>query len=320
LKIAGLNRRLKLGPLWLALYHMPVGRLRESFRHGGPWQQRRTARGRREMEIAAAKLPMPTVQDGAPLHVHLLTGAQFWYQTAFCLHTLATQARRPVHPTIYDDGTLTPSHEKSLQRLFPSARFVGQSVTLQQLDRLLPRATFPFLRERWDNYPNIRKLIDPHLGSRGWKLVLDSDLLFFHQPTLLLEWLDAPTRPLHGIDALRSYGYSDALLAQIAEAPLPDRLNVGLCGLKSEELDWSRVENICRQLITKEGTHYFLEQALVAILLAGQSCTVAPAEMYQTLPQLPEALECEAVMHHYVAHSKRWFFQHNWRRAAASCT
>jgi hypothetical protein len=45
---------------------------------------------------------------------------------------------------------------------------------------------------------------------------------------------------------------------------------------------------------------------------------VAPAADYVTMPAKPESLEPTAVMHHYVAHSKRWYFQANWRRVQAS--
>lgn len=311
-----LRQRLRLGRLWLALYHRPVARVRASLREGGPWQQKRTEHGRNAMEAAAVMLSPPSQTSGAPVVLHLLTGRRFWYQTAFCLHTFATHAGRPVHPIIYDDGTLAAEYRMVLARLFPATRFVGIDETHTRLDMLLPRAQFPVLRERWGHYPNLRKLIDPHLGSTGWKLVIDSDLLFFRSPTFLLRWLDQPEQPLHAVDTQRSYGYSDALLARHAAAPLADKLNVGLCGLRSEELDWHRLERLCAALIDAEKTNYYLEQALVAVLLASRACAVAPADDYVTLPRPPEALACRAVMHHYVAESKRWYFQHNWRRVS----
>jgi hypothetical protein len=88
--------------------------------------------------------------------------------------------------------------------------------------------------------------------------------------------------------------------------------------LRSEELDWERLEHLCRTLIERERTHYYLEQALVAVLLAGRACAVAPEKEYLTLPVPPEASECRAVMHHYVADSKRWYFQQNWKRCFPS--
>jgi len=309
-------RFLRPGPLVYQLWHRPVGWVRSFFGAGGPFEQRRTEAGRVAMEAAASRLTPLPVGEPPAVTLHLLTGRRFWFQTAFCLQSFARQARRQVNPIIYDDGTLEPSQCDALARLFPGTRFVMAAETIARLDALLPRARFPVLRDRWDAYPNIRKLTDPHLGSHGWKFVLDSDLLFFREPGFLLRWLDNPARPLHGVDVMNSYGYTDALLAKVASAPLADRLNVGLCGLNSDELDWEHIEHLCRTLIGAERHNYYLEQAIVAVLLAGRSCAVAPAADYLTLPRPPEALVCHAVMHHYVADSKRWYFQHNWRRVS----
>jgi len=307
-------RRLGFGTLAYRLYHAPLGAVRASLAAGGPLEQWRTARCRAAMERAAPALPPPRA-TGAPLELHVLTGRRFWYQTAFCLWTFAGHARRPLAPVIYDDGSLCAEPRAALARLFPATRFVSQREAIAQLDARLPRARFPALRDRWERYPNIRKLIDPHLGATGWKLVLDSDLLFFRRPQFLLEWLEAPARPLHAVDVETCYGYSDTLLREVAGAPLAAKLNVGLCGLRSDDLDWSRLERICATLIEREGTHYYLEQALVAVLLAGRDCAVAPAADYVTLPRPPEIERCAAVMHHYVAESKAGYFRTNWRRA-----
>ena len=99
-------RRLGLGPLVLALWHRPLARLRDSWRHGGPVAVRETERQRQEMEAAAAHLPPLPVRAGPPLVVHLLTGRRFAYQTAFCLHSLARHCLQTVHAEIHDDGSL----------------------------------------------------------------------------------------------------------------------------------------------------------------------------------------------------------------------
>jgi hypothetical protein len=303
-----------LGQAVYQLYHRPAAALRESRRAGGPIEQWRTARGRRAMEAAAATLPPPPPWPGPPLSLHLLTGRRFWYQSAFCLWSFARRAERKLAPVFYDDGTLTEALRATLARLWPHSVFVSQEQTRARLDQLLPTARFPFLRDRWLHYPNIRKLTDPHLGSEGWKLIVDSDLLFFHRPGFLLEWLEAPRVPLHAIDVQKSYGYSDPLLETLAGNRLHPLLNVGLCGLNSSELDWEWLEHTCRALIQAEGTSYYLEQALVAVLLAGRDCAIAPAADYVTLPDAAEAAACRAVMHHYVADSKPWYFRHNWRK------
>jgi len=309
--------RLGVGRAAYLLLHRPLSAARASLRDGGPLEQWRTKRGREAMEAAAHHLPpLPAVAAGAhPLEVYLLTGRRFWYQTAFCLHTLARQAQRRVYPVIYDDGTLGAREREPLQRLFPEVRFIPQVEAIVRLDQFLPVSRFPHLRDRWQHYPNIRKLIDPHLNASGWKLVIDSDLLFFRRPDFLIDWLAHPSRPLHAIDCESSYGYSRSLMDTLAGAPLAELVNVGLCGLRSDDLDWEKIEAWCRTLIAREGTSYYLEQALVAMLGAGQSCDIAPVADYVTLPRLPEARDCRAVMHHYVADSKSWYFRHNWRRA-----
>jgi len=255
--------------------------------------------------------------SGRPIEVHVLTGKKFWYQTAFCLWSLAKASGREVRPRIYDDGSMRPEQTAYFREKFPSARVVEQEEVVGRLDRLLPASKFPRLHERWLHYPNIRKLTDPHAGGSGWKLVIDSDLLFFRSPNALLRWADSPNRSLHTVDSETSYGYPLDEMSALAGHHVVERLNVGLCGLKSESLDWERLEYWCERLISKHGTHYYLEQALVAMLVAGQDCAVLPSEDYVTLPSEPEALCCEAVMHHYVSSSKPWYFRSNWRRVAA---
>ncbi len=309
------------GRLLYLLYHRPVASMRDVFRDGGPLEHYRTRRGEASMAAAAATLPVLRAPgDATAVELHLLTGNRFWHQSAFCLWTFARQASRPVSPVIYDDGTLTVRQRESLLRLFPTTRFVLPDESLSRLEALLPASRFPHLRDRWTHYPNIRKLIAPHLGSKGWKLIVDSDLLFFRRPDFLLEWLSSPSRPLHAVDCETSYGYDRPLMDRLAGASVADLVNVGLTGLRSEELDWEQVEFFCRELITASGTHYFLEQALIAMLVAGRDCAIAPAADYVTCPVQPEAEACRAVMHHYVAGSKPWYFQKNWRHAMAGAS
>jgi hypothetical protein len=306
------------GRLLYLAWHKPRAELRQCIADGGPLEQWKTWRGRVAMEQAAANLPLLPPAGGPPLELHLLTGRRFWYQTAFCLWSFARHAGRDLAPVLIDDGSLDETIRTRCLRLFPAARFLAKAEAEARLHALLPAGRFPRLHERWRNYPHIRKLTDPHLGGRGWKLVLDSDLLFFRRPQFILDWLAAPDRPLHAVDIATAYGYPQELLHRTAGTPLAERVNVGLTGLNSSELDWERLEHWCDRLIAEAGTHYYLEQALVAMLVAGRSCAIAPAADYVTLPRPPEAAECRAVMHHYVADSKPWYFRHNWRKALAA--
>ncbi len=279
---------------------------------------RATERGRLEMERAAAQLPPLPEFAGAPrVTLHVLTGKRFWFQTAFCLSSFANHAQVGLDVEIFDDGTIDLELRQRIEAFSPRARLHAQPEIVARLHEHLPEQKFPTLRERWRNYPNIRKLIDPHIGSSGWKLVIDSDLLFFRRPDFLLDWLRTPDRPLHAVDCQESYGYPRKLLEKLAGAPLPALVNVGLCGWRSEDLDWNELERWCRKLTFDYRPSYYLEQALVAMLAARHPSAIAPAADYVTYPRPPEAIECRAVMHHYVAESKRWYYQRNWRRVIA---
>jgi len=305
-----------LGRLAYLLWFKPVGRVRNVITAGGPLEVHRTELGRREMETSTYTLPLlPAMSESPPLELHVLTGKRFWYQTAFCLWTFAYQSGRLLHPVIYDDGTLDAEHRKPIARLFPQARFISCEETLARLDAYLPEPRFPTIRERWRNYPNIRKLTDVHIGQSGWKLVIDSDLLFFRRPDFILQWLERPDKPLHAVDCEPAYGYSIRLMNELAGAAVGELVNVGLTGLESTLLDWDKLELWCRRLIEGERSHYYLEQTLVAMLLAGRDCAIAPAADYVTKPAEAEALQPCAVMHHYVADTKKWYFRHCWRKA-----
>lgn len=307
-------RKLGLGRAWFAIYHQPLGRLRQCLRNGGPLAERETERQRQEMEAAAHNLgPLPQFPACPSVTLHLMTGRRFWYQTAFCLHSFARASQTTTLAELYDDGSIDDACAGRLRALGPGIRIHRQADLWAKRNDLLPADRFPNLSERWENYPNIRKLIDVHLGSSGWKLVIDSDLLFFQRPDALLDWLAAPDCLLHAVDSEESYGYSRALLQRLAGGPLPTRLNVGICGLRSESLDWERIEAWTAELQRCEKTHYYLEQALVALLATYESARAVPEMDYVTFPSPAEVASPTAVMHHYVATSKRWYFRDGWR-------
>jgi hypothetical protein len=307
------------GQFLLRYYYTPVGIIRNSIREGGPWAQHVTEINRQEMEAAATHLgPLPRYPGSASVTLHLMTGRKFWYQSAFCLHSFAVASHTNVKAVLYDDGSIDPECAARLAALGPGTTILRAAELIEKLERFLPLSRFPVLRERWKNYPNIRKLIDVHAGSHGWKLVLDSDLLFFRRPDVLLDWQSSPDSPLHAIDCKESYGYSRTLMAELAGAPIAPLVNVGLCGLRNEDLNWEQIEHWCAALIARERTNYFLEQALVAMLVAGKRSIVAPRNDYITMPTRTEVERPKAIMHHYVDTSKRWYFRSGWRHVQSN--
>jgi hypothetical protein len=310
-----LARRFRLGKLAYRLIHAPRGVLKTCAREG-PLNLWLARRGRAAMERAARRLPStgePASRD-APC-VHFLTGAKFWYQTAFCGYSLRVQAGAPIRVVVLDDGTLRAEHAAALSGVLPGLEVRSVDEVAHRLDEYLPVAKYPALRHRRLVYPHLRKLTDVHAGGTGWKFVLDSDMLFFRRPDALLQWLAAPDRPCHMRDVESAYGYSAALMTELAGGPSPDRVNVGVCGLRGDDIDWDRLEHWCRTLSAREGDHYLQEQALTAMLVAGQRRAEAPEADYVVRPTRAEVEHPTAALHHYVAESKAWYFRFGWRHA-----
>lgn len=305
--------RLSAGRLLYLTVYQPLSFVERSWREGGPVNQWITRRGRLAMIEAARHLPpLPPTAPGGP-EICFLTGRRFWYQTAFCLWSLCRQSKRSFTPVFIDDGSFDEALRCECRRLFPEARIPTRDEIDARLEANLPAAQFPALTSQRRSYLHLRKITDAHAGLTGWRLVLDSDMLFFRRPDALLEWLDQPATPVHMADVQDAYGYPTETLRALVGRPIPEKVNVGVCGLRSDSIDWEKLEWWCSRLLDLHGTSYYLEQALIALVLAGRETRVLPSADYLLMPSEEECRSPQSILHHYVAESKRGYFRHAWR-------
>ncbi len=298
------------GRLAYLLYHAPRGILQRgllrTMRDG--WARRRLARA-----VPGFELPEPPAAAGAePLALHLLIGTRYLAEACLVSHSFAWAASRPVVPNFYDDGTLTPADRALLHAKLPRARFFLQDEIAARLAARLPVERFPCLRHLRPAYPHIRKLTDIHLFPGEWKCVSDADVLFFARPVQLLELLAAP-RACHMVDVAPAYGAPQAALDALAGRPVHPRINVGLCHLRTPDIDWDFVEHCATTLLAAHGFSYYLEQALTAILLA-RSAAVPLDESYLVYPDRAIALRADRAALHYVNESRRFYYEFAWRQ------
>lgn len=315
-----LAKRLGLGRVAYLLWFKPRGIVREWTRLGVGTKMA-MARGENAMYDAAERLEQ-MVWSGEELSrapaIHFLTGKRFWAQTAFCAWTLMKHSGRPFRVMLYDDGSFDEETMALFEKVFPKAvHFIRQPEIEDRLNEHLPVEKYPTLRARRIVYPNLRKLTDIHVGQKGWQLVLDSDMLFWAKPDELVSWLEQPDLPMVMRDVENSYGYEQSNLKRLCGEEIPDRLNVGICGLKSEEVDFDQLEDWNRRLIEEYGCSYYEEQALVAMMLAGKDCLFVPESTYICMPSKNQVASGEGILHHYVADSKIHYFTTGWEKAAS---
>jgi hypothetical protein len=257
-------------------------------------------------------LAVPEIDHGA--RVAFLSGKVYWHQTVFCFASLQHFIEDRITPVVYDDGTFCGECLDDARRIVPWLEVVSVEEIAARLDRLLPPSKFPCLRARRLEYPHLRKFTDIHVGATDWTLVHDSDMLYFRSPDAIRKWFDAPF-PLYMQDIKTAYGYPLDFLSSLAGEQVPDRINVGLYGIYSPGIDWERMEHACRAQIDTFGPHYLQEQALTAMALSGAGAWALPRADYLVCPDFAEGRSPTAILHHYVSHSKRSYYQYGWKLA-----
>ncbi len=268
---------------------------------------------RKLMQKAAFCLPSVTsYTNGLPLY--FLTGKKYLYQTLFCIRSLSKSCKEQFKFILVDDGSFDAPLIAHINRLLPGAEIITQAIINQNLEKILPRDKYPILRHKREIYPHLKKLTDIHsLPIKGWKLVLDSDMLFFAPPIAITSWLKKPTQPLHMVDCMESYGYTRQLMETLTGAGIPPLLNVGAIGLNSASIQWNTMEEWIGTLEEKEGTSYYLEQALSAMLISTIPSLILSSDQYIVNPDENSIEHFNGILHHYVDLSKKGYFNKAWK-------
>ena len=293
------------------VYRHPKGRLQHISRFGGFFKYRQMLRENKRMRSAALALPpVQSYEDGLP--VYFLTGNNFLYQTLFCIRSLVMSTDKKFKFHIIDDGSLDIAFTR---KKLPGALITGHDEINARVNKLLPLENFPVLHRKRAEYAHIKKLTDIHSSpDSGYKLVLDSDMLFWKEPVAMINWLKKPTGNLFMQDCLESYGYTPGLMKSLCNAEIPSLLNVGVAGIASDQIIWEEVETWIKALEEKEGGSYYLEQALTAMLTAGRRYTILPASDYVVYPSDRQIQDRDGTLHHFVDLSKKAYFTKAWKQ------
>jgi hypothetical protein len=268
--------------------------------------------GRRQMKNAATTIPpVASVEDGPA--IYFLTGKYYLYQTLFCIQSLSKATKIKFNLFLVDDGSFDKHLEQIVHRLLPGATIITQAIIEKNLDHILPKHLFAALHHKRKVYPHIKKLTDIHTLPGTWKLVLDSDMLFWARPDDILDWLKNPTKPICMQDCQNAYGYSKTLMEQLCGAKITDLINVGIIGLNSTTLNWAKINSWVTALEQQEGASYYLEQALTAMLIGESDTLILPACDYIVNPAAGLVQEKKGKLHHYVDLSKEVYFKTAWK-------
>lgn len=291
-----------------------MSELKKFRRFGGYLSYRQIMNNRKLMEESSRNLPSVT-SNPKGFAIYFLTGKQYLYQTLFCIQSLTKHSTEKFKFILVDDGSFNDEILMQINTQLPGAEIITQLTIEKNLKDFLPQHNYSYLHNKRKIYPHIKKLTDIHtIPTAGWKLVLDSDMLFWDEPKEIIEWLKKCCRPIHMVDCTESYGYSRQLMEQLAEAPIPSLLNVGVIGLNSNDISWDKVENWIKILEEKEGKTYYLEQALSAMLIGNNTTVILNKDKYIVNPSKETIRDNVGILHHYVDLSKEGYYNIAWKK------
>lgn len=291
------------------LYRYPKSYWKNIQRFGGFISYRKMMLARKQMQKASKKLPpIISYKDGFP--IYFLTGKSHLYQTLFCAYSLFKVTNEKIQFTLVDDGSFNEELIQQALQQMPNVSLVLKTEIEKNLESILPKNEHPYLHHKRKVYPHIKKLTDIHtLNPNTFKLVLDSDMLFWNEPTEIINWLKNPNGALYMLDCDESYGYDRDLMQRLCGFEIPKLMNVGAFGLNSDIINWNNLESWCKTLEEKQGASYFLEQALSAMLIANENKTILIREKYIVNPNDDNL----GTLFHYVDLSKEKYFNSDWK-------
>ncbi|MGF1495094.1 MAG: hypothetical protein ACFBSC_22155 [Microcoleaceae cyanobacterium] len=247
--------------------------IRQKYEHG--WQTahlRDTVRWR----ILDTK-PIKNTTDQT-CEIHVLTYEKDWLNLIWALKTFYHCSKRHYALCIHEDGTLTDQQCEILCHHFPDARLIRRKNADEQvLDGLqdYPRC-FEF---RNTNHLSPKVFDFASYLESDRMLLLDSDILFFEEPTTLLQRIEDPNYTLNSVngDVASAYTIEPAVVKAQLGFDLIERFNsgLGLIHKASMRLDW--IEEFLG-LPDIVGHFWRIEQTLYALFSSRYGAELLPPE------------------------------------------
>lgn len=223
--------------------------------------------------------------------IHVLTYEKDWLNLVWTLKTFYHYSGRHYALCIHDDGTLTADNRATLQYHFPNARIIERPVADQCL--LTELASHPRCLEFRKANHLAPKVFDfaAYLNSDRM-LLLDSDVLFFAEPTVLLQRIEDPNYQLNTVnsDVSSAYTVDPAIVWEKCGVKVIEQFNsgLGLIHKASLNLDWIEeflaLPDIMGHFWRIEQTLYALCSCRFGVELLPDEYTVRLEENIQGLP------------------------------------
>jgi len=217
-----------LGPAWL--------KLRQRFGHG-----LRVAWYRDIVRPRILRTAPVFADDASVCEIHVLTSGSDWLNLIWALKSFYRASGRSYALCIHDDGSLTIEQRRILLEHFPRARLIARQRADEEV--LTALAGFPLCKRFRESNHLAPKIFDfRHYLRADRMLLLDSDVLFFSEPTELLRRIEDSNylKNTANGDVASAYTVDPKVVTQECEVNLIARFNsgLGLIHRESLKLEW----------------------------------------------------------------------------------
>jgi hypothetical protein len=233
----------------------------------------------------------PVVRTDNPwCEVHVMTSKVDWLLMMWALKTFYAQSRRHFLLCIHDDGTVPPEAADELREHFPKARFIDGRTADNDVGLTLKN--YPLCNEFRETNHLAPKVFDfAHFAQSDRIMIMDSDVLFFSEPTELLRRIEDKDYKLNTVnrDLANAYTVDPALVESHLGFELIERFNsgLGLIHRASIRLDW--IEEFLK-LPGIIGHFWRIEQTMFALCSSKFGCELLPPEYDVRMGRCDEAL------------------------------
>ncbi len=233
---------------------------KQRFRHGF-----RTAWYRDVVRPRILKTAPIVAGDISVCEIHVLTSEADWLNLVWALKSFYRASGKKYGLCIHDDGTLTDEIRDTLSRHFPTARILNRQESEKKV--IAELESYPLCKEfRLSNHLSPKVFDFRHHLQADRMFLLDSDVLFFKEPTELLRRIEDPQYQKNSVnaDVASAYTVDPAVVKQRCGVDLISRFNSGLGVIHRDSLQLEWIEEFLA-LPGILGHFWRIEQTLFAL-------------------------------------------------------
>lgn len=233
--------------------------------------------------------------------LHFLASKQDWKMALWMLTSFheATGRRWPV--VLHEDGSLGEEEFSIFRQMLPSIRIITRGEADSEMNQVL--SDFPRCAEYRQRMPHGLKSFDiPYLCESDRFLMIDPDVLFFHFPQEILDWVDHPDNGSCWFN--QDFQEPSPITMEQASSDLRinlwPRVNSGLCLLsKNTVSDLTAMESyLAHAALQDSKIQWRVEQTLFALCASSRNKGGLLPLTYEVSPNKHQRQGC--VARHYV--------------------